>query len=155
LPTTLLASRTEKAPPRRSRGATHRPGRGGSESEPIAMPESEPDLAKDTVAAWLSKAARFSPALTAFGGNESLHEAVDRLPVLWHIAYFFSTLVRFCTFLTRSLSVSVAATRCTTHIAGGSRDSDDCDDGEDCGTDVTGDATMWPHRRVRLRRTGR
>jgi hypothetical protein len=68
LPTTLLASRTEKA--------THRPGRGGGESEPIAMSESEPDLAKDKVAAWLSKTARFSPTLTAFGGNESLDEAV-------------------------------------------------------------------------------
>ena len=129
MPTTLLASRTEKA--------THRPGRGGGESEPIAMSESEPDLAKDKVAAWLSKTARFSPTLTAFGGNESLDEAVDRLPVLWHIAYFFSTLVRFCTLWTRSsLSVSVAATRCTTHIvhtwqlAAGTATAD-CDDSED------------------------
>jgi hypothetical protein len=135
LPTTLLA----KARRRRSREATHRPGRGGSESEPIAMSESEsePDLAEDKVVAWLSKTARFSPALTAFGGNESLDEAVDRLPVLWHIAYFFSTLVRFCTLWTRSsLSVSVAATRCTTHIvhtwqlAAGTATAD-CDDSED------------------------
>ena len=141
--TTLLASRTEKAPRRLSRGATQRPGRGGGE-KPIATSESH--STDDKVAAWLSKTARSSPALITFGGNEGLDEAVNlnRLPMLWLFAYFFSTLVRFCTFVTRSLSSPSPprAARRTLRVAAGTTTTETTvgDDCEDCGTDVTGDA---------------
>lgn len=127
-----------------------------SEEGGIVTSEEKPE---DKVAAWLAKTDKFSPLSFPSACNKDLAmqprrtQATYSLAVRWLFAHLWATLVGFCTFLARGVSVAVAAVTRTDD----ERDASDSDAASSNASSASEDGTMTlekAQRRLGVARRG-